>query len=230
MISIKAVIFDYGHVLSLPQPEDAPRRLAEMCGLTLSQFEERYWMARIAYDLGEVDGPAYWSRFRVEEGQELTSAQIDALMDLDARSWERPNMATIRWARALRAQGLRTAMLSNMPAPLKAHLLAHCGPDTGSWLPVFDHLTFSCDIGVMKPAAAIYHHALTGAGVVAGDALFLDDRPENVEAARALGMHAVQFHSAQQVADELDGRYALPALELLRTDPNDASDARVSAS
>jgi putative hydrolase of the HAD superfamily len=80
----------------------------------------------------------------------------------------------------------------------------------------------------MKPAAAIYHHCLTGVGSSAQDALFLDDRPENIEAARALGIHAVQFQSAAQVADELESRYALPSLPLLRSIPS--PDAPASAS
>lgn len=223
MTPIHTVVFDYGNVLSLPQPVDAAQRLADLCGLALAAFEERYWMARVAYDLGELDGPGYWSLFRAEEGHELTSTQIAAIMQFDAESWERPNMATVRWAHALRGHGVRTAILSNMPGPLKAHLLQHCGHENGGWLPPFDHLTFSCDIGVMKPAPAIYHHALAGVGATAGEALFLDDRPENVQAARDLGMHAVQFHSAEQVAAELEARYALPDLDLLRA--NAASEA-----
>lgn len=228
MIPISTVLFDYGNVLSLPQPVDAAQRLADLCGLTLAPFEERYWMSRAAYDLGELDGPGYWSLFRAEEGHALTSAQIAAIIQADAESWERPNMATVRWAHALREHGVRTAILSNMPAPLKAHLLEHCGHEAGGWLPPFDHLTFSCDIGVMKPAAAIYQHALQGVGAAASETLFLDDRPENVEAARALGIHAVQFHSAQQVAAELEARYALPALDELRA--NAASDRPLPAS
>jgi putative hydrolase of the HAD superfamily len=211
MIPIRTVLFDYGNVLSLPQAAGVAQQLADLCGLPLVQFEERYWMHRVAYDLGQLDGPAYWQHFRAIEGQELTADQVSELMRRDAASWEHPNQATVNWAIALREQGVRTAILSNMPAPLRQHLVRDSG-----WLPAFDHLTFSCDIGVMKPAEAIYRHCLDGVGSEASDALFLDDRPENIDAARALGIHAVQFHSASQVADELQSRYALPSLPLLR--------------
>jgi putative hydrolase of the HAD superfamily len=212
MIHISSVLFDYGNVLSVPQTVADAQRLADMCGLALAQFEERYWMLRVPYDRGELDARAYWKHFRSEEGHEPTPELIAELTRVDAESWEHPNEATVRWAVALREQhGLQTAILSNMPADVRAHLV-----DENEWLPAFDHMTFSCDVGVMKPAAEIYLHCLAGVGRQAGDCLFLDDRPENIDAARALGLHAVQFHSAAQVADELDGRFDLPALHLLR--------------
>ena len=60
----------------------------------------------------------------------------------------------------------------------------------------------------------MYEHALRGLGVAAVDALFLDDREENVEGARRLGMHGLLFHSPAQAQAELDGVFALPALDL----------------
>lgn len=211
MTRIRAVLFDYGNVLSLPQAPADAQRLADMCGLALAQFEERYWMLRVPFDRGELDAASYWKHFRSEEGHDPTPELIAELTRVDCESWEHPNEATVRWARALREHGLQTAILSNMPGDVRQHLV-----NENRWLPAFDHMTFSCDVGVMKPAAGIYHHCLAGVGREPGECLFLDDRPENVDAARALGLHAVQFHSATQVADELDGRFDLPALHLLR--------------
>lgn len=216
MIAIRAVLFDYGNVLSLPQTVDDAQRLATMCGLATQQFEERYWMLRVPFDRGELDAVSYWKHFKSDAGHEPAAELIAQLAHADAASWEHPNEATVRWAVALREQhGLRTAILSNMPGDVRNHLLAHA-----TWLPAFDHMTFSCDVGVMKPAPEIYHDCLKGVGLEARECLFLDDRPENVDAARALGLHAVQFHSAEQVADELEGQFDLPALHLLRASAN----------
>ena len=46
---------------------------------------------------------------------------------------------------------------------------------------------------MIKPEAEIYHDAIAGLGVEPDEALFLDDRPENVEGARAVGIHAEIF-------------------------------------
>ncbi len=108
------------------------------------------------------------------------------------------------WARALRASGLRIALLSNMPATVRDYVL-RC-----SWLPEFDARTFSCEVGVSKPAPEIYQDCLAKLGGRPSDALFLDDKEPNIRAAEALGLHAVLFTDAAAAASELDARFQLP--------------------
>jgi putative hydrolase of the HAD superfamily len=57
----------------------------------------------------------------------------------------------------------------------------------------FNHHTFSHRLRMVKPEAAIYRHAIAGLGVPAENVLFIDDREENVEAARAAGLQAIQY-------------------------------------
>ena len=66
----------------------------------------------------------------------------------------------------------------------------------------FDFVVNSSRLGMIKPDPAIYHHTLDRLGVEAHEAIFVDDLPENVVAARELGIHAIQFQSdAQATAD-----------------------------
>jgi HAD superfamily hydrolase (TIGR01509 family) len=58
-------------------------------------------------------------------------------------------------------------------------------------------------VRLIKPDAAIYQHTLRGLGVSASEALFLDDREINIQAARALGIHAIQFRSQEQLRKEM---------------------------
>src|SRR5690606_30330822 len=55
------------------------------------------------------------------------------------------------------------------------------------------HVVGSAHVGVAKPDPAIYAIAVERAGVPARRCLFVDDRAENVEAARALGMTSMLF-------------------------------------
>jgi FMN phosphatase YigB (HAD superfamily) len=57
---------------------------------------------------------------------------------------------------------------------------------------------------LIKPDPAIYEHTLKGLDVSAAEALFLDDRIPNVEAARALGIHAIQFRSIAELKADLE--------------------------
>ena len=55
---------------------------------------------------------------------------------------------------------------------------------------VFDVVADSCRLGMRKPAAGIFGHTLAALGVNADEALFVDDYPANVEAAKQLGINA----------------------------------------
>ena len=66
-----------------------------------------------------------------------------------------------------------------------------------------DGIVASCEVGLRKPDPAIYRLALERAGFPAQAAVYIDDRPEFVEAGRAVGLTAIRFTSSQQLASEL---------------------------
>jgi putative hydrolase of the HAD superfamily len=70
----------------------------------------------------------------------------------------------------------------------------------------FDHCVLSYEVGVMKPAAEIYREAVARAGCSPGEIFFTDDIAINVEAARDLGINAVQFRSLPQLEEEMRSR------------------------
>ena len=55
-----------------------------------------------------------------------------------------------------------------------------------------------------KPFPEIYELTLNRFDLVAEESLFIDDNKRNVEAARALGIHSIQFQSPEQLAHELN--------------------------
>lgn len=67
----------------------------------------------------------------------------------------------------------------------------------------FHAAVLSYELGVMKPDAAIYEHAVSIAGCKANECLFFDDMPENVAAAREWGLQAEVFESEAQLIDVL---------------------------
>jgi len=72
-----------------------------------------------------------------------------------------------------------------------------------AWLAEFDQLTWSCELGIAKPDPAIYRLTCDRLGVLPEEALFLDDKPENVQAAEQLGLHALQFRSVDDLRSRL---------------------------
>ncbi|WP_242150317.1 HAD family hydrolase [Sphingomonas sp. BAUL-RG-20F-R05-02] len=67
----------------------------------------------------------------------------------------------------------------------------------------FRDIVVSGDEDLTKPDPAIYHLALDRFGIAAEDAVFVDDRADNVAAADALGIHGVLFTDADVLRADL---------------------------
>jgi putative hydrolase of the HAD superfamily len=106
--------------------------------------------------------------------------------------------ALVDYLRSLRPR-YRTALLSNAWDDLR-HWLNH----EFHIADAFDEMVFSAEVGIAKPEARIYHLALERLGVAPGEAVFVDDFPENVTVAQELGMQAILFRDSVQVRAELD--------------------------
>lgn len=188
MEKIKAVLFDYGMVLSGPPDPAAREEMKRILDVGDAQFHEIYWKHRDDYDRGTVNSVAYWERVAHDLHRPLDARKLSALIAADSALWTRPNQTMIDWAAALQRAGVKTGVLSNIGDAMEAGIVARF-----PWIGDFTHRTFSHRLGMAKPDRAIYLHAAEGLGVPANEILFIDDREENVAAARAAGMHAIQY-------------------------------------
>ena len=152
------------------------------------RFRAIYWRHRDDYDRGTLNSVAYWERVAHDLHRPLDAKKLSALIAADNAHWTQPNQAMIDWAAALQSAGIKTGILSNIGDAMEAGIVARF-----PWIADFTHRTFSHRLGIAKPDAAIYQHAAEGLGVPTGEILFVDDREENVAAARAAGMHAIQY-------------------------------------
>jgi putative hydrolase of the HAD superfamily len=187
---IGAVIFDFGGVLCFHPDETRWRRAAETAGLPVSDFMSAFWANRIAYDAGLCEPAEYWQAVARTAGIHIDDQRIPALIRTEIELWNHYDSRLLKWTRQLRGAGVRTAILSNLPRPLGEELRA-----TPGFLEHFDHVTFSYELGKVKPQPEIYLEAIQGLGVEPARALFLDDKAENVEGARAVGLQA-ELYSA----------------------------------
>lgn len=198
-VEIEAVIFDYGEVLSYRPSLDQFGRMAALFGLGVESFTELWDYSRPAYDRGDLTAEAYWLKFAAELNARIAREQIEQLRRWEVAMWSNVNSAMVRWSRQLNDAGIKTAVLSNMHADLVKHVR------TLDWAQRFTVKTFSAEVRLVKPEAAIYEHTLRGLGTAAMKTLFVDDRELNIKAARSLGIRAVQFRSIPQLRDDLKG-------------------------
>ena len=77
---------------------------------------------------------------------------------------------------------------------------------------LLDGQIISSEEHLLKPEPAIYHRLFEKFGLKAEECIFADDRTENIEGAKAVGMDGIVFKNAQQYVKELKQR--LPQLNL----------------
>jgi putative hydrolase of the HAD superfamily len=201
MHSVKAVLFDFGQVLSLPPDPAVWQQMLAISGLGEADFHREYWASRHDYDRGTLTGEAYWHKAATGSQTTFTPVQIADLIAADTNLWSRLNRPMVDWAQRLQRAGIRTGILSNIGDAMAAGLIAKFG-----WLSAFDPCIWSYSLKLAKPEAAIYHCAAQGLATDAAYILFIDDKPENIEAAHSIGMQAIQYRNHADFEQEMRQR------------------------
>lgn len=99
----------------------------------------------------------------------------------------------IPWIESCKEKGYKVYYLSNY-----SHFNMSTAPEVIDFLPHMDGGIFSCDVQLLKPDKAIYELLCSKYELQPEECIFIDDRKENVEAARDFGMHAIQFTSYEE--------------------------------
>ena len=198
----RAVVFDYGMVLTGPQDPEAHAALLRITGLPIALFEALYWADRHAYDEGKLTGITFWQKFLRQAGFELPPGDpqsiVEELSHWDARMWTTQNPAMVAWQLQLKQRGILTAILSNMGDSVLESVEREF-----DWIHRFDVQVWSFQLHMAKPDPAIYRHLLRELGTRPEETLFLDDKLVNVEAAQALGFQALEFSTVERLRADL---------------------------
>ena len=108
---------------------------------------------------------------------------------------------------ALKARGLKIGLISNTFFPGEYHA---ADLDRFGLLGHFDHLTFSADAGLWKPAAAIFERSLAALDLRPEEAVFVGDRlVDDVGGAKGAGLRGVLINFLPGHADDYERGAAL---------------------
>ena len=195
---IRAVIFDYGEVLCHIVTPEAIARMATIFRIDPKKFLPIYQQTRGPYDRGDVEPVDYWHKFAAQAGVKIDAPTIEHVRQLDLDQWSEINEPMVRWLEKIHEAGYKTAILSNMPTDMVAHVRKNF-----PWIKHFDHQIFSAEARSIKPEPAIYERCIKALGVQPQEALFIDDREENLEQARRIGIRGIRFQSAEHLRGEL---------------------------
>jgi putative hydrolase of the HAD superfamily len=189
-LSPRTVIIDYGEVISR-SPSAADRAvLEELAGVDRERFWAAYWAHRPALDLAVEGVREYWAAIMAAVGADWDDGRVCELWLADFRGWLSVNPAVIDVLADLHAGGTRLALLSN------------AGPDFGSFFrhgilgEYLDAVYVSGELKLLKPGPEIYQHVLDDLGIAAAEAVFIDNREDNVRGAQELGITGHVFTGA----------------------------------
>jgi putative hydrolase of the HAD superfamily len=201
---IRSVVFDFGNVICFPPPGERVARAAAECNLAVDEFLRAFWLNRLPYD-GGMSPQEYWRTVAAAASTEFDDPLIEKMVQHEIGFWNTFDARVISWIDLLRERRYLVGILSNLPTPLAQALRG-----TEGFLDHFDHVTFSCDLGLYKPMPGIYEHSFRGLQLPPGETLFIDDKQENVDGAKAVGMHAELFTTWEEFVREVPRRYGLP--------------------
>lgn len=196
-MEIRAIIFDLGGVL-LRTADFSPReRLARRLGMNRLELEELVFGGESGEKAqrGEISVNEHWVNLATQlncSTQELTLI-LDEFFAQDQLDDE-----LMGYIRTLH-QSYKTALLSNAWDDLRQVIA-----QKWHFEDAFDTMVISGEVGMTKPDPNIFRLALEKLGVVANEAIFVDDFRRNVEAASLLGMHTVHFQTAEQMRREIE--------------------------
>jgi glucose-1-phosphatase len=186
VMAIETIMFDLGKVLIDFSLEPALAAMRGRCSKPGADFDRIFHDSRLAflYESGEITTAEFYERLREAGGLEMDFADFH-------RAWcgmFNPN--------PLVSETLLQTLRRKYPLILISNTNeAHVEYLAGRYplLDYFEHKVFSFEVRLMKPDRRIFEHAIHLSGKSPGQLFFVDDREENVKAARDLGIHAHQF-------------------------------------
>jgi len=193
---IRAIVIDFGRVISRQKPPSLFRRYEEDLGMepdTINavMFDSQAWQDAL---LGRKTADQFWQTIGPELGLK-NPAEIDAFRRR-YHADEAINHDVVNLLRRFYGR-YQLAVLSNNP------------PGLDQWLhdwgirDLFDVVFCSGDEGLVKPDAASYQAVLQRLRVRPEEAVFIDDTLDHVLAARRLGLRGVLFTTAEALEEQL---------------------------
>jgi HAD superfamily hydrolase (TIGR01509 family) len=194
-MTIRAVFVDYGGVIGRTEFQAPRQHLAERLG---KEYEELVGLvfgseSSVRASLGQISEDEHWSIVMGKLG--LPTSEMAVVRD-QFFAGDVVDRDLLAFLVGLRPE-YKVCLVSNAWSGLRPWLVER------EYDRAFDEMVISAEIGVMKPEARIYEMALGKLGVAAAESVFVDDFPENVEGARAVGIQAIRFQESEKAKEEL---------------------------
>lgn len=199
---IKNLVFDIGNVLVEFKPKDYMERLClaknDIDNLYRIIFKDNRWNE---FDRGTITIEKYITELKAENPQ--YSKDIDRIFGENwASNFLVPKQESISFLKDC-SKRYNIYLLSNISEYVLDYVKS-----LDFWYCIKSG-TYSYQTGSCKPEPTIYQSFLNDNQVVPEECLFLDDLPQNIDAARNVNMHGIVFHdNLSDVLSYLNNNFA----------------------
>jgi epoxide hydrolase-like predicted phosphatase len=193
---IRAVFFDFGGVIMRTEFQSPRQKLAERFNMDYDEMDRAVFgsdSARRA-SLGEITEDAHWAA--VLKRFKQPASQMQAFRN-NFFGGDVIDHNLVEYIRSLHGK-FHTGLISNAWSGLREFITRE------KLIDLFDTVTISAEVGAVKPSAKIYEVALDQAMVGAGEAVFVDDTPVNIEACEKVGMKGILFNGPEKSLSRLN--------------------------
>jgi putative hydrolase of the HAD superfamily len=195
MMEPKLILFDLGGVVVDVESDRLVHEVAQLLDRSFEEVQAEVYHEELLlpFELGRIGAPAYYEGLK-------RRLKLPWTFERFVVAWNGIFTENRDVTRAIGRLHQRCALmaLSNTNELHLRHIKASFPS-----LSVFRDWIASCEVGLRKPDPEIYRVALDRAGVKPEAAVYIDDRPELVEAGRRVGLTAIRFENGRQLAQEL---------------------------
>ncbi|MFZ2098736.1 MAG: HAD family phosphatase [Anaerolineales bacterium] len=196
-MTFKAIIFDLGGVLLRTTDFEPREQLAACLHMSRYQLEEFIFGGESGdrAQRGEISVQQHWENLRQQIN--YSPQEFQSLLD-SFFAHDEIDESLIYYVHELH-KTYKTALLSNAWNDLRQVIR-----EKWQFEDAFDAMIISAEVRLVKPDPRIFQLAVDRLGVQANRTIFVDDQQRNVQGAKAVGIQAIQFQTAQQMRFDLE--------------------------
>ena len=194
-MSIRAVFFDLGGVILRTEYQAPREHLAEKLGMEYDDLVKVVFDSESGYkaSIGAITPDEHWAA--VIKRLKRPASELEAIRH-EFFAGDIIDRTLLEFLRSLRGT-YKTGLISNAWGDLREYIVREKFDDA------FDHMIISAEVGAVKPEAKIYEIALEQAGVLANEAVFVDDFAVNIEGCEKVGMQGIYFRDPESALLQL---------------------------
>ncbi len=196
--NIKVIIFDLGGVIVSSRVEKIPNIISDYLGIEYSQFDDLMGKYKSDLTKGKISLIDVYSKVIKQFGLNNLDAKdvVDKHLEIFQKTIEDLDEEVLSLVKKLRESYSVVCLVNAEPdvVPLVRKRGVY---------DYFEHAYISTELRMEKPNKEIYSAVLNDLNRRAEEAIFVDDKEDNVNSARGMGINSILYKNFRQLKKDL---------------------------